>query len=203
MIYAASKLLSVVFALLLAQAGMASAYAQEPPSSDIPDGLELGYVQIYLNMDQIMSDTPTEFMLLATVVFDMDSNESAEKAFDEFIESLDEESSEVHTETLRRTGDEAQEIWYETDDATIHLVVVREDDILLVSMSMNDPNEFDLPKQVVSFVLDAGPSDEDPVVDAEGVITGGWAEAFPQPDDIDALNGLEPAPVGDITSMGE
>lgn len=86
-------------------------------------------------------------------------------------------------------------------ETVIWMVLARQDNVLVASFG-GVSDEYGMAEPAVHHILEHGPSDTPAETDEDGVVTGGWADAFPQPEDIEGLGHLKPADVRHLFEDG-
>lgn len=190
-----SAVLSILFTLSFA----GGAVAQTDSIESVPDPIE-AYVQIYSDLESVQITPGAEYQsvrALSTTVLIAESDEDAIRMFAAYVDSADDEPGLYELTRIDDLGDEAYAVSPGEDQELeqMEMVFARQGNVVVVSVTLNWSDAPGLPADVIRHIFATGPSTDDVQVDSEGAVTGGWADAFPQPEDIDELNGYDPAPV--------
>lgn len=164
------------------------------------DTIDQGYTKIYLNVDTAFT-TPSQPVFMGIItIYDMVDEESAMQMVDGFVSGFedDDEVSDLEVNEIEDLADDARTLSFTLEDGQPQsATVAREGDVVIMAITLGADTDQDLSLEMVTFVLESGPSDVAPEKDAEGIITGGWADAFPMGDDIPALEGADDFEVWD------
>ena len=191
------KIASLVIALAMTFTGLISASA-ETVYEQLDTALRTadeGYSRAYTPIESSPATPQSNAVpaMIATVILVMPTEPDAENLFDLFIEMSEEDSYAV--EGLENLGDEAALITDPTSTIADTIVVVRSENTVVVGISGENAGDSDTLQNIISHILETGPSDEEYAVDENGMVTGGWSEAFPEPDDVEGLEDFTPSPV--------
>ena len=151
--------------------------------------------QNYIDMSDEGMESDSLPQIVLITVQEFDSPESAEIAFASMSEGGPDQTG-MTIEPIENLGDEAVFVNQE-DQAGDHgaTTIARDENVIVMAFVTGAPAELDISKDIVTHIIEAGPSDEPLSFDDEGVATGGWVDAFPQPDEIPGLEHFSPQPV--------
>lgn len=168
---------------------------QQDETSFTENHIEMMYVQNYIDMSEEARESGTLPEIVMIYVQELETPEIAENAFEVFTSTW---SGDVETTTteIDDLGDEAKFV-ESVDAGGDHgaWTVARHGDVIITAFVTGAPDAPEISQDIVRFIIEHGPSDQEVIVNADGVVTGGWADAFPQPEDIDGLAHHDPAPV--------
>lgn len=154
--------------------------------------------QSYIDFSEeaLESDSMPNIVMISVMEFP--DNESAERGVQSF--DLEPNADPVFTVTeLDDLGDEAIFI-EQVDEGGDHgaTTIARVDNILILVFVTGAPESPEISQEIAMFMVETGPSDDDLAIAEDGTATGGWADAFPEVNDIDALNHFESQPVTEL-----
>lgn len=187
------KLAAVVFVIAMAFSGMASMPAvAQSDSVDILSLIDEGYYQSY--------EDRTEQKMLSSLLVVSASEDDASHLFDVMTSESEKDAATEDFTEIEDLGDEAWSASITESEGVLKVIVARQENLVIFVVALGWEDEPGLQEEAARFILETGKSDTEMVVSEDGDVSGGWADAFPQPDDIDSLAGLEPAPVYEFES---
>lgn len=193
-----SLLLALGF--LLSIAVPAAAQSSEDNLNETIASAKERYSRVYMKDAETASpgtvaQSPIEEHLPAIGAFIIVSNseEESEQLFDFFIEMSEGDGYTI--EQIDDLGDEAALIVEPSPSIAENILLARDGDVITMAVSSVGGADVELLKAMVGFTLEHGPADEEPVIGEDGTATGGWAEAFPEPDEVEGLESYEAFPV--------
>lgn len=195
-----STIFLITTLLLTAQSQVESTpLADADPLS--PPEPTLMLIQNYIDFSDEALESDTLPNIVMITVMQLDSDESASAHLQYFVPGRDFDVTGTVTE-MDDIGDEAVFV-EDVDEGGDHSawLVARDGDVVITAFVTGAPGAPEIAQDIVRFMVDHGPSDDELSVDVDGVATGGWADAYPAPDDIEGISHLEASPITDFRTI--
>lgn len=170
-----------------------------PAASPAAEGMPLVMLnQIYMDFsdEALASDTRPETVMIMLQEFE--SEEDADLAMAGF-QINDMEVADMEVTEIEEIGESAFFL-EQVDEGGDHgaTIIVREGNLLLLVFVTGAPESPEIAQDIARYMVETGPSAEELSVDDNGIVTGGWADAFPAPDDVAGVAHFDPVPVMQI-----
>lgn len=193
--------LALIAVLLLGFSSLTtSTSTPSPVESPIPH-LEAIYTQMFMAPVMSTPQNGDQVLSVLTMVMVMQSPDDAEAIFNSLTN--DAQSSEQQWDEQEDLGDQAvTSVYEEGSTEVISGAMVRDGEIIVMTLVTATNDQSELVESIVRFVLETGPSETEEIVADDLSVSGSWADAFPQPDDIDGLARFDPAPVHKTDETG-
>ena len=194
-----SRVTAIVLSLLIALSfsTLAAQFETIDELATSLDGVEEKYLQVYIDDDASTATPVAERTVPQTVssfVFVTESDEEATVIIDMFRIALV-ESDAYEVKEIEDLGDEAIGGRLVGQLNASNIVIARDGNVIVGSMTESMPDDSLAAENIVRYIVEHGPTEEAVEISADGVVTGGWADSFPQPGDVEELTDFAPAPV--------